>query len=146
MLNASLLLLSAVISLGPTRHDVARADVRLEKSIDREMIDISGYYSCSGEDAQGTRYSGITIITKKNDVYLVQWTIGLGANFVGIGIRQGDTLAVSWATSGEKGLVRGVNLYRISAGPRLSGTWATLPGNGTTRTENLTFLRKLGEE
>ncbi len=113
------------------------------KAVD-EAADISGYYVCQGLEAGGKKYSGVTVINKKNEVYLVQWVIGSGSTFTGIGIRQGNTLAVSWALPGDKGgLVRGVNLYKIDSGPRLSGRWATIPGPGQMQSETLTFLKAL---
>ena len=118
----------------------------LEKRAKEQEIDLTGYYTCRGEEANGKKYSGIAVISKKNDVYVVQWVVGAGAPFTGIGVRQGDTLAASWAMSTDKGVVRGVNLYRIEAGPRLTGRWATLPGNGVTQTETLTFLKPLDPE
>jgi hypothetical protein len=111
-----------------------------------EVGDLNGYYVCRGEEASGKKYSGVAVITKKNDVYLIQWTVGSGSSFTGIGVRQGDTFAASWAMTTEKGVVRGVNLYRIESGPRLTGRWATLPGNGVTQTETLTFLKNLEPE
>jgi hypothetical protein len=62
-----------------------------------------------------------------------------------IGVRKGDNFAVSWAIVDEKKLVRGVNLYRIDPGPRLSGNWATLPGDGFLQRETLTFLKRLDD-
>jgi len=110
------------------------------------IADLSGYYTCKGQEANGKAYSGIAIISKKNDVYVVQWVVGVGNNFTGIGIRQANTFAASWALTTEKGTVRGVNLYRVESGPRLIGRWATLPGPGVTQTETLTFLKSLDKE
>ena len=42
---------------------------------------------------------------------------------------------------GERGTIRGINLYKIEAGPRLVGRWATLPGPGYLQNETLTFLK-----
>ena len=87
-------------------------------------------------------------MTKKNDVYVIQWVIGT-SNFSGIAIRQGDNLAASWAISTEKGIIRGANLYRVessSAGPRMVGRWASIPGPGVQQNETLTFLKKLEAE
>jgi hypothetical protein len=109
-------------------------------------IDIDGYYTCKGIDNL-KNYNGIAVITKKEEVYVVQWMVGMGASFFGVGIRQGDTLAVSWALPGDvKGVVRGINVYHIEKGPRLVGEWATLPGRGTVNRETLTFLKKLDSE
>lgn len=119
------------------------------RQVEPEMADISGYYTCKGQEAGGKTYTGVCVLTKKNDVYLISWVVGGGANFTGIAIRQGTNLAASWAIPSEKGVVRGVNLYRIesaSGGPRLVGRWASVPGPGIQQTETLTFLKKLDTE
>jgi hypothetical protein len=113
----------------------------------KDVGDITGYYTCRGRDGKGGEYTGVAVISKQKEVYVVQWTIGIGAAFIGLGIRQGDMLAVSWAMPGDKaGVVRGINLYRIEPGPRLTGQWATLPGNGMINTETLNLLKRLGDE
>lgn len=116
------------------------------KAVISDNAEISGYYTCKGQEAGGKSYSGVAVITKKADVYIVQWVIGSGSTFSGIGIRQGNTLAVSWALPNERGMIRGVNMYRIEAGPRLTGRWATVPGPGVLQSETLTFLKGLEEE
>jgi hypothetical protein len=111
--------------------------------------DLSGYYTCKGQEAGGKNYSGICILTKKNEVYLIQWVVGGGSNFSGIAIRQDNNLAASWAITSERGIVRGANLYRVestSNGPRLVGRWASVPGPGVQQNETLTFLKKLDTE
>jgi hypothetical protein len=122
---------------------VAKND-RLEA--EPEMADLSGYYTCKGQELGGKSYTGIAVISKKNDVYLIQWVIGSGSNFTGVAVRQGNTFAASWAMTGERGIVRGVNLYKIETGPRLVGRWATLPGPGYMQNETLTFLKKADAE
>ena len=120
---------------------------KLEKrEAQAEVGDISGYYTCKGQEAGGKNYSGVAVITKKNDVYLIQWVVGAGSTFTGIGVRQGTTFAASWAMTTEKGVMRGVNLYKVESGPRLNGRWATLPGNGQMQNETLTFLKALEHE
>jgi hypothetical protein len=118
--------------------------VKAEAIEDAPSID--GYYTCKGKEAGGKQYSGICVIAKKNDVYIVSWMIGAGSSFTGIGIRQGNNLAVSWTISGDRGVVRGVNLYQIQSGGRLSGRWATLPGPGVMQQETLTYLKGLDDE
>jgi hypothetical protein len=116
------------------------AKINLPKKID----DISGYYICKGKEAGGKTYTGVTVIARKKDIYLVQWMVGVGSAFSGVGIRQDNMLAVSWSMPIDKsGVVRGVNLYRIESGPRLEGHWATLPGSGIAQTETLTFLKDI---
>lgn len=114
--------------------------------ITEEAGDITGYFTCKGVEAGGKNYTGVAAISKKGDVYLIQWMIGTGSTFSGIGIRNGNNLAVSWAIPNERGMVRGVNLYRIEAGPRLVGRWATVPGPGVMQSETLTFLKGLDAE
>jgi hypothetical protein len=119
------------------------------RQVEPEMADISGYYTCKGQEAGGKSYSGICVLTKKSDVYLISWVVGGGSNFSGIAIRQGSNFAASWSLTTERGLVKGVNLYRIestSGGPRLVGRWASVPGPGIQQQETLTFLKKLDTE
>jgi hypothetical protein len=111
--------------------------------------DLSGYYVCKGQEAGGKNYSGIVVLTKKNEVYLIQWVVGGGSSFSGIAIRQGDNLAGAWSITSDRGVIRGVNLYRVestSSGPRLVGRWSSVPGPGVQQNETLTFLKKLDTE
>jgi hypothetical protein len=116
------------------------------RQVEPEVADVSGYYTCKGQEAGGKNYTGIVVLTKKNDVYLIQWIVGGGSNFSGIAIRQGNILAGSWSIPSERGIVRGINLYRIestSTGPRLNGKWASVPGPGVQQNETLSFLKAL---
>jgi len=140
------LLFATLFSTAANRPDSTKVIDKPVLFKEKEVGDITGYYACNGKEGVGKTYSGVAVITKKNEVYLVQWVVGGGAAFFGIGIRQGDTLACSWAIPGEKGVVRGVNLYRIESGPRLVGRWTAFPGDGAIRSETLTFIRPLGEE
>ena len=152
MYGSVLLVLSTLELLGNT------ADPQLAKGgkdgkptpnlrqVQPEVADLSGYYTCKGQEAGGKNYTGVVVLTKKNDVYLITWIVGGGSNFSGIAIRQGSNLAASWSIPSERGIVRGVNLYRIdtgATGPRLSGHWASVPGPGIQQQETLTFLKKL---
>ena len=109
--------------------------------------DLSGYYLCSGSEAGGKRYSGIVSIARVQQLYIVTWLVGSGTPFQGVGVRQGDTLAVSWSTPRPGGLVQGCNVYRIDdGGKKMAGRWAAVPGAGTLQNETLTFLRELGTD
>jgi hypothetical protein len=146
MVNQLLLLTMTVVVLNSGKPPSPPAKVDASKSVPQEVGDISGYYSCKGVEAGGKAYSGVAVIMKKNDVYVVQWMVGGGSTFSGVAIRQGDTLSASWALPAERGLIRGVNVYRIEAGPRLVGRWASVPGPGIVQTETLSFLKKLDPE
>jgi len=140
----------AVMSSSPL--ELATPDVKTpngdkkKATLAPDVAEISGYYVCKGQEAAGKNYTGVAVITKKADIYIVQWMVGTGSGFSGIGIRQGNTLAVSWTLQNANGMVRGVNLYRIDSGPRLTGRWATLPGPGVMQSETLTFLKGLDED
>jgi hypothetical protein len=116
------------------------------RQVEPEIADLSGYYTCKGQEAGGKNYTGIVVMTKKSDVYLIQWVVGGGSTFSGIAIRQGSNVAASWSIPSDKGIIRGVNLYRVestSSGPRLIGRWASVPGPGIQQNEELRFLKKL---
>jgi hypothetical protein len=145
MARKTLLVVTALLLLAANRPETNPS--KAERITAAEHVgDLTGYYTCKGQETGGKTYSGVAVITKRNDVYVVQWTVGGGSNFLGVGVRQGDTLSTSWALAGDKGLVRGVNVYKVEPGPRLVGRWATLPGNGYLQTETLTFLKELEEE
>jgi hypothetical protein len=154
MFRTSLFVLALVSPALLGGHDVTRATAKADR-IDKAEVaknkvvqDLSGYYVCEGQEGPGKTYKGITVITKKNDIYMVQWIIGPGVSFTGVGMQTEDGFTAGWAMPvGEKGtLLRGVNSYRIEAGPKLIGRWAAIPSDGTLRSETLTFLKKFDDE
>jgi hypothetical protein len=138
------LIAAALGTMAPNVPDTRLA--KAEKIVIEESTDISGYYTCKGTEPGGKNYSGVAVITKQNQVYTVQWIVGSGSSFAGIGIRQANNFSASWAIATEKGLIRGVNTYKIEPGPRLVGRWATLPGVGVMHNETLTFLKNVEVE
>jgi hypothetical protein len=118
----------------------------VKPALQKEIGDLSGYYTCKGTELGGKSYSGVVVLAKKGDVYVVRWIVGAGTPFTGVGIRQGDTFAAGWALQEERGLIRGVNMYRVEPGPRLIGRWASLPGPALPQNETLTFLKHLEED
>jgi len=150
-MNSSFLtaLLVASSLIGSPDSKKSKEDPPSARPMDPDMANLTGYYSCKGQEAGGKKYTGVVFLEKKNDVYLIQWTVGNGSNFAGIAIRQGNILAASWSITTDRGIVRGVNLYRVEAGtdgPRLVGRWASVPGPGIQQAETLTFLKKIEEE
>src|SRR5262245_39490740 len=135
MLRTSLLaffMLTPVIVGAPDiTRGTAKAD-KIEAAKDKGPVDLSGYYICDGTEGQDKTYKGTTVITKKNDIYVVQWVIGSGTSFTGVGVRTEEGFSAGWAMPvGDKGtLLRGVNTYRIEAGPKLVGRWAAIPSDG----------------
>lgn len=107
-----------------------------------EIIDVSGYYTCKGSETGGKKYAGLVSIVKKDEIHIVQWILPNSPTFTGVGIVHGKTFCVSWAINSDKGMLRGVNVYRIEPG-KMTGLWATLPGPGKQQRETLTFLKKM---
>jgi hypothetical protein len=89
-----------------------------------EGPEIGGSYTCKGVNPDGQEYRGKVRITKQGDVYHLEWTIGQESHS-GVGIREENTLAVSWATQGGPS---GIVVYRIGKDKRLVGKWAVQGG------------------
>ncbi len=108
-----------------------------------EELDISGYYKCEGDNPDGGKYRGVVKIEPNNKAYTLSWFLGGTDVSVGVGIRKGDTLAVSYACELPQGVAVAVVVYEIEKGPKLTGQFTELGGDGTVRTETLTFVKKL---
>lgn len=93
-----------------------------EQSIARR---IEGQYSAMGQNPNGTTYSGIVNITKKNETYMFIWKIA-NSTFSGSGYLEGDLLTVQWGAPYPV-------IYRVQTDGRLVGTW-----NNGNATETLT--------
>lgn len=115
--------------------------------LEPQVGDLTGFWSVSGSETGGKKYTGICQIEKRGEIYLVQWSTG-GGTFAGVGVRTGETFAVGWATPGQGGgaWTRGVNVYRIESQKKLVGRWASLPGNGQVATETLAWLKEIAED
>jgi hypothetical protein len=87
-----------------------------------QKIDIAGVYRCEGKNPDGTAYRGLVEIEKHGPSYRVQWVMANRQTAVGIGIINGETLAVSYYNGANVGLV----LYKIDKGPQLKGEWTLL--------------------
>ncbi len=105
--------------------------------------DIAGIYRCQGQGMEGKKYDGLVTIEKqKAGTYALTWIFGAGEKHVGIGIRKRDMLAVSSATRLTDGIAVSVVLYEIEKGPRLTGQFTALGGDGAILKENLTLVRR----
>lgn len=94
--------------------------------------DLSGVYRCEGKNPDGSDYHGVVQIAAIRDTYLVHWTLSDNVEVLGVGIRRGDTLAVSYF-GGTPGIV----LYK-NDGKRLIGEWTMGGTEGVVFTETLT--------
>jgi hypothetical protein len=104
---------------------------------------IGGYYFCSGKiSPDGNPYDGAVLVEPIDKTYAVRWTIQGGGTMQGTGIREGDTLVVGCRTSSGSAVVR-YKIDIVDGKPRLTGRWASIPGNGDIHHEVLTFVRPL---
>lgn len=98
-----------------------------------------GTYDCQGVEPDGTPYHGLVQIVANNGTYDVIWMFGSGQQYAGLGVVNGDVLAVSYFTSRP-----GVVAYKIEnndKGPRLHGQW-TVVGAGQVFKETLTRVTR----
>jgi hypothetical protein len=97
-------------------------------------VDITGYYN--EKDGEFTKISRSgTVYQYFNQQKAGQW--------IGVGIREGDTLSIAWQRADGRNL--GVSVYKITKGdkgPVLTGEWAAFPGGGTVK-DGLTWSRRV---
>src|SRR5690349_15639923 len=58
--------------------------------------DVAGSYKCEGDNGYGGKYTGKVTIVQKGDTYRVVWNLGSNGAYFGLGVLQGDVLAVSY--------------------------------------------------
>lgn len=104
-------------------------------------INLVGVYRCEGVNPNGTRYRGRVEISKDENTYRLRWTMAHGTS-LGIGIVTGDTLAVSYFTGANVGVV----VYKIQKGAQLVGEWALLGADGQLYPEELTRIGIAAEQ
>ena len=97
--------------------------------------DIVGMYFCEGTNSDGSGYQGVVSIIRRADAYYLLWELQPGVTAFGVGLREGDTLGVSYY-----GASTGVIVYRID-GDRLVGRW-TAPGANEPASETLTPINQ----
>jgi uncharacterized protein (TIGR03067 family) len=98
-----------------------------------EEIDIVGVYTAESGGQDGKTVESTAVIERRGDSYLVTYKKDDKLIFVAVGIRQGDTLSLSWTNRGQVG----VSSYKIEAGPKLVGQYTTLGGPGILNKEVL---------
>lgn len=99
-------------------------------------VGLQGSYRIVRSTVPGQKggYSGTVNITPNGDTYVLEWKLNSGENYKGVGIRQGDVLAVGWSVGAKAGQqAASVATYRPK-GAGLEGVWG-MPG-----------LKRLGSE
>lgn len=100
----------------------------------REEPDLSGKYDCAGVEMDGSRYTAAVEVQRIGDAYTVTWNRGAGLTGIGVGLRRGNQLSVSFASKGTAGVV----VYQLGKDGKLEGEWTDVGGVGILRTETLT--------
>ena len=100
-----------------------------------EPAALPGVYECRGIGADGRQYRGAVVIEPDGNRFVLQWYISAELAAVGLGIREGDVLAVSFFSADAGGVV----LYRID-GQQLVGHWSAPLTNGQVFEETLTRM------
>jgi hypothetical protein len=97
--------------------------------------ELAGVYACSGKNPDGSSYDTIVQIVNQDGVFLLEWFDESEVIAVGLGIRSGDVLAVSYYSA-----LPGVVAYRIEDGNRLVGEWTVAGAGGALFSETLTKM------
>jgi hypothetical protein len=82
--------------------------------------DIAGTYNITGTNPTGTQYKGTLDVITRGDVYEFKWHAG--TEYDGVGVQNGNVIAVAFAT-GPEGKGCGVVDYDIASDGALNGKW-----------------------
>lgn len=104
---------------------------------DPETAKITGTYTARGEDINGQKYTATVEIEEEGEAYRVTWHYRDGAEFVGVGVRTGKQLSVSWAGQLGSKVMVGVMVYEVKKNGSMDGKWTILGAKGRVRTETL---------
>jgi hypothetical protein len=102
--------------------------------------DLSGVYAAEGTNPDGSPYTAVVEIVKRQDTYLVRWTQQNDDQVMGVGIQQNGVLAVSYF-GGAPAIV----VYSMADDGRLNGQW-TMGGAGRLFKETLTKVSAIEVE
>src|SRR5215831_12086277 len=104
--------------------------------------DIAGKYNIVGTNPNGAVYKGTLEVIKHGDVFQFRWNAG--AQYDGVGVENGNVVAVAFA-SGANGKGCGVVDYNIASDGALDGKWGYW-GTDESGTENATRTSGSGLE
>lgn len=104
---------------------------------DPETAKIAGSYTAAGEDINGLKYTATVEVEEEGDAYRVTWKYKDGAEFIGVGVRTGRLLSISWAGQVGNRVMVGVMVYEVKKNGAMEGKWTILGAKGRIRTETL---------
>ncbi len=103
--------------------------------------DLAGSYSIKGSSLDGKGYDGELVVTKRDDVYQMSWSVG-GSKYDGVAVQNGNALAAAY-TTGTDGKGCGAVIYKINqADDSLEGKWGEW-GVNQVGTETATAMEKV---
>ena len=103
-----------------------------------EPVRLAGDYDGVGTDLPGRAYRVSVRIRAEGAAYRVWWAGPGGQEFVGVGLRTGRQLVVSWAGKAADGRVFvGLTVYTLRADGSLAGRWTMIGAGGQVRAETL---------
>jgi hypothetical protein len=97
--------------------------------------ELAGVYACNGKNPDGSSYDTVVEIVKQDGAFVLRWFDQSELVAVGLGIRKGDVLAVSYFSE-----LPGVAAYHIEDGSRLVGEWTVAGAGGELFSETLTKM------
>jgi hypothetical protein len=97
--------------------------------------ELAGVYACNGKNPDGSSYDTVVEIVKQDGAFVLRWFDQSELIAVGLGIRKGDVLAVSYFSG-----LPGVAAYQIEDGNRLVGEWTVAGAGGELFSETLTKM------
>lgn len=124
--------------------------VAVPASVAAQGAKLDGMYRSHGKNPDGSEYRGFVEVVRNGDSFVVSWlspertreAVRITRVSVGVGIVEGDVLAVSYTAS----RVPAIATYRIEAGgERLVGQWTVMNGRGSVFIETLEKLPSSAE-
>lgn len=103
-----------------------------------DPVKLAGEYDGTGTDVAGKPYSVQVRIQPDGDAYRFWWTAPGGQELVGVGLRTGRQVAVSWTGRASEGKVFvGLTVYEVRPDGTLVGRWTMFGAKGVVRSETL---------
>jgi uncharacterized protein (TIGR03067 family) len=124
------------VSKVKTNHQLIT--LKKPKRPDDQTIEIVGTYRSDVLEPDGKRATSEAKIERRGDGYLITYLNGPKVLYLGTGIRKGNTMSMVWTN----GPAAGVSVYKIEAGPKLTGEYTNLGGLGMISTETLTRQKR----
>ena len=98
--------------------------------------DIAGEYNSQATALGGPDVEGKAVIQRLGESYLVRYSHQGRLAYLGVGVRSGDVLSVSWSSPDRKEI--GLSVYLIEKNGTMRGRYSKLGGAGILNGETLT--------